>query len=87
MQSKSAPWRHKQETSATGEGELRAIVALSGSASDRSKQIVTTDEVCKVGLCCYDNKRYLLGDGITSFSYGHFRIANPDILDEPEPEV
>lgn len=52
-----------------------------------SKHIVTTDQVSKVGLCCYDNKRFLLGDGITSYSYGHYRIEHPDELDEPEPEV
>ena len=50
------------------------------------KHIVTTDEVAKVGLCCYDNKRYLLGDGITSYSYGHYRITHPEEI-EPEPEV
>ena len=33
-------------------------------------------EIQKVGLCCYDNKRYLLDDGITSYSYGHFKIGN-----------
>jgi hypothetical protein len=32
-------------------------------------------EIQKVGLCCYDNKRYLLDDGITSYSYGHYKIA------------
>ena len=38
-------------------------------------------ELNKVGLCAYDNKRYLLdrrrsewGDGIESLSYGHHRI-------------
>jgi hypothetical protein len=32
-------------------------------------------EIQKVGLCCYDNKRYLLDDGITSYSYGHYKIS------------
>ena len=32
-------------------------------------------EIQKVGLCCYDNKRYLLDDGITSYSYGHYKIG------------
>ena len=32
-------------------------------------------EIQKVGLCCYDNKRYLLDDGITSYSYGHCKIG------------
>ena len=39
------------------------------------KHQVSTVEIFKVGLCCYDNKRYLLDDGITSYSYGHYRIA------------
>ena len=32
-------------------------------------------EISKVGLCAYDNKRYLLDDGITSYSYGHYKIS------------
>ena len=52
------------------------------------KHAVTTDQVSKVGLCAFDNKRYLLGDGITSYSYGHHRIAHPAYDPcEPEPEV
>ena len=34
-------------------------------------------EIQKVGLCAYDNKRYLLDDGIESHSYGHYRIGEP----------
>ena len=33
-------------------------------------------EVTKVGLCCYDNKRYLLADGITSLPYGHYAACS-----------
>ena len=33
-------------------------------------------EINKVGLCCFDNKRYLMDDGITSYSYGHHRIGS-----------
>jgi hypothetical protein len=55
------------------------------------KHNLTTDQVSKVGLCAYDNKRYLLGDGITSYSYGHHRITHPEELEtaeiEPEPEA
>ena len=32
-------------------------------------------EISKVGLCAYDNKRYLLEDGISSYSYGHQKIG------------
>jgi hypothetical protein len=38
------------------------------------KHVVHSLEIKKVGLCCYDNKRYLLNDGVTSFAYGHYKI-------------
>ena len=42
----------------------------------RSKRHINQSlEIQKVGLSCYDNKRYLLDDGITSYSYGHYKIA------------
>ena len=42
----------------------------------RSKRHINQSlEIQKVGLCCYDNKRYLLDDGITSYSYGHYKIS------------
>jgi hypothetical protein len=28
----------------------------------------------KVGLSCSNDKQYLLDDGITSYSYGHYKI-------------
>ena len=34
-------------------------------------------ELNKVGLCAYDNKRYLLEDGKESLSYGHRAIGPP----------
>jgi len=40
------------------------------------KHVVHSIEIKKVGLCCYDNKRYLLDDGITSYSYGHHKIPS-----------
>ena len=33
---------------------------------------LTTKRICKVGLCCYDDKRYLL-DNINSLAYGHYK--------------
>jgi hypothetical protein len=39
-----------------------------------SKHQLNTVKVEKISLSCYDNKRYLLDDSITSYSYGHFRI-------------
>ena len=28
----------------------------------------------KVSLSCFDDKRYILDDGISSLAYGHYRI-------------
>ena len=33
-------------------------------------------EINKVSLSCFDDKRYILKDGIKSFSYGHHIIKN-----------
>lgn len=33
-------------------------------------------QIKKVGLCAYDDKRYILEDGISSLPYGHFKISN-----------
>jgi hypothetical protein len=30
--------------------------------------------ITKTGLSCYDDKRYLQEDGISSYAYGHYRI-------------
>jgi len=38
------------------------------------KHILYTYSLNKVGLSRYDDKRYLLGDGISSHSYGHYKI-------------
>jgi len=29
----------------------------------------------KIGLSCYDDKRYILEDGVTSLAYGHKKIT------------
>jgi hypothetical protein len=39
------------------------------------KHSISSLEIRKVGLCAFDNKRHLLDDGITSYSYGHYKIA------------
>ena len=33
-------------------------------------------EINKVSLSCFDDKRYILEDGITSYAYGHYEIRN-----------
>ena len=43
----------------------------------RSKShILNTYEVNKIGLSCYDDKRYILDDGITTLAYGHYKIPS-----------
>ena len=43
----------------------------------RSKShILNTCEVNKIGLSCYDDKRYILDDGISSLAYGHYKIPS-----------
>ena len=32
-------------------------------------------EINKVSLSCFDDKRYLLNDGIKSYAYGHYKIT------------
>ena len=31
-------------------------------------------KINKISLSCFDDKRYILNDGINSFTYGHFKI-------------
>ena len=33
-------------------------------------------EINKVSLSCFDDKRYVLEDGVTSYAYGHKNIKN-----------
>ena len=33
-----------------------------------------TYEINKVSLSCFDDKRYILEDGINSYAYGHYAI-------------
>ena len=36
--------------------------------------IVSSYEINKISLSCFDDKRYILDDGITSYAYGHVKI-------------
>ena len=36
--------------------------------------VVSSYEINKTSLSCYDDKRYILDDGITSYAYGHVKI-------------
>ena len=33
-------------------------------------------EINKVSLSCFDDKRYILNDGISSYAYGHYMIKD-----------
>ena len=37
---------------------------------------VGTYDVCKISLSCFDNKRYILDDGIDSLAYFHKDIKD-----------
>ena len=45
------------------------------------KHKIHTYKVCKIGLSCFDSKRYMLADGINTLPYGHKDIPSlpPDI--------
>ena len=36
--------------------------------------VVSSYEINKISLSCYDDKRYILDDGITSYAYGHYLV-------------
>ena len=31
-------------------------------------------EINKISLSCFDDKRYILADGVSSYAYGHYKI-------------
>ena len=33
-------------------------------------------EINKISLSCFDDKRYILNDGIKSYAYGHYLTKN-----------
>jgi pyruvate kinase len=39
-----------------------------------TKHVIGTYQIQKVTLSCFDDKRYLLDDGITSYAYGNMKI-------------
>jgi hypothetical protein len=43
------------------------------------KHTIGTYEIRKITLSCFDDKRYLLEDGVTSYAYGNRRIKNSDV--------
>ena len=45
------------------------------SALRSQKQKIRTIELTKKWLSVFDDKRYILKDGITTLAYGHYKIA------------
>ena len=41
-----------------------------------AKHNVNTVQANKICLSAFDNKRYLLDEGISSYTYGHFQTKN-----------
>ena len=39
------------------------------------KHRLGTYDICKVSLSCFDDKRYVLNDGVKSLTYGHKDIV------------
>ena len=37
---------------------------------------IGTDDVCKISLSCFDDKRYILDNGINSLAYFHEDIKD-----------
>ena len=37
---------------------------------------IETVEYCKVAQCAYDDKRYVLEDGVSTLAYGHMQLTN-----------
>lgn len=35
---------------------------------------IASYEINKISLSCFDDKRYLLDNGIDSYAYGHYKI-------------
>ena len=39
------------------------------------KHNIGTYDICKVSLSCFDDKKYVLENGIDSLTYGHYSIS------------
>ncbi len=69
----TARMRHEQFKEALFE-EKRSSVILNRIGSKNHD--LFTMEITKLGLSCYEDKRYVLNDKITTLAYGHCQIVN-----------
>ena len=54
--------------------ETESTIAIFSTLRSQKQQIKTI-ELTKKCLSAFDNKRYILNDGITALAYGHYKIA------------
>ena len=52
-----------------------ATADVGGSRPWTSALAAGIPEACALGLCAFDNKRFLLDDGVSSYAYGHWRAT------------
>ena len=41
-----------------------------------NKQQMSSNEINKISLSCFNDKRYILNDGIHSYAYGNYKITS-----------
>ena len=55
--------------------KIKLIQSIDGGIVIRSsKHQIYTMELNKVSLSAYDDKRYILEDGISSYAYGNYQL-------------
>ena len=54
-------------------GKRGTTIVTSNAIRSYSHQLYSV-EITKRGLSAYDDKKYILSDGINTLSYGHYRI-------------
>ena len=60
--------------------DYKSVLLAAKQMSHKMKSIRSVNhelgsyEINKISLSCYDDKRYLLADGISSYAYGHYQI-------------
>jgi hypothetical protein len=64
--------QYKSAIYGTTLAELRQKVSFNLIRSQNHQ--VNTISINKVGLCAYDDKRYILDDNVSSLSHGHYLI-------------
>ena len=53
--------------------EESSLLSKMHSLRSHNHEIVL-EKITKIGLSCFDDKRYLLDNGIASYAYGHYKM-------------